>query len=115
MARMKTTLCKGLSVAVAVAAGATFFGCGEAVDEVTNNLRCDDVCEYAVGCGLVEGTLEACDDRCQQAGDDSQTIEDRIESCAACLDYNDRTCDENANLCTAECEGVPPISDNPTS
>ncbi len=112
---MKAHLCKVVSLAAAVSALSAFVGCGEAVDEVTNNLRCDDVCEYAVGCGLVDGTMEACDDTCQAAGDDSQTVEDRIENCAACLDYNDRTCSENADLCTAECEGVPPISDTPAS
>lgn len=115
LTNMKAQFCKAVSIAAALAAVCASVGCGEAVDEVTNNLRCDDVCEYAVGCGLVDGTIDACDDTCQEAGDDSQVIEDRIENCAACLDYDDRTCSENNTLCTAECEGIPPINTTPAS
>jgi hypothetical protein len=104
-----------MSIVAAVCVASAFFGCEEAVDEVTNNIRCDDICEYAVDCGLVDGSIDACQNECEAAGDQSQTVEDRIEDCDACLDHDDRTCDQNAELCSAECDLVPPLSENPAS
>jgi len=96
-----------LAVASFACVAAVSTGCEEAVDEATNNIRCDDICEYAVDCGVVGGTIDACQNACEAAGDESQAVEDNIELCADCLNHDEVTCEQNNELCAAECEGVP--------
>ncbi|MBL8744004.1 MAG: hypothetical protein JNK04_23015 [Myxococcales bacterium] len=108
---MRIQLNQVIALTLAIGAAGAFVGCEEAVDEVTNNVRCDDICEYAVDCDLIGGSIDSCQNQCEAAGDASQTVEDRIEDCASCLDHNDRTCEENDQLCAAECDLVPPLSE----
>ncbi len=96
---------------VAIASiGAAFVACSpeEAKDEVTNHIVCDQVCDWAVDCGRFNGTFEACDDACEDKADANEQYERDVEQCAACIDHDDLTCDQNADICDADCAVASP-------
>ena len=41
------------------------FGCGEAVDELTNNVNCASVCDRYAECFDSDFDVEGCTDRCE--------------------------------------------------
>jgi len=83
----------------------------EVKDEVSNHIVCDQVCEWAVDCGRSAfSTFEACDDDCEDKADASEAYERAVEDCAACIDHDDLTCEQNEDICAAECMTAAPLA-----
>ena len=83
----------------------------EAKDEVTNHITCDQVCEWTVDCGRSSfATIDACDDDCENKADSSEAYERAVEDCAACIDHDDLSCQDNETICAAECATAAPLA-----
>ncbi len=79
-------------------------GCSEAVDEVTNTVNCSSVCKRYADCFEADYDVEGCTDRCEDMADASESREQQLESCNACID--DRSCASATFNCSTECAGV---------
>lgn len=102
------------SVTLCLIAPAVFVACSpeEATDEVKNHVHCDQLCEWAVDCGRMPGSIDACDDDCEAKADQSEMYERRVQDCANCIDHDDLTCEQNDEICSDVCETVaPPLTD----
>jgi hypothetical protein len=96
-----------IPTALVLAAGLlTAVGCGEAVDEVTNNVNCASVCDRYAECFDSDFDVEGCADRCEDEADASENREERLEACNSCID--DRSCTSATFNCATQCAGIVP-------
>jgi hypothetical protein len=78
-------------------------GCSDAVDEVTNEIDCQSVCQRYADCVDSDYDVDGCQDRCENEADADQDKERRLEMCDACLDG--QSCGQSFD-CTDECIGI---------
>ena len=81
-------------------------GCGDTVDDITDSVQCDAVCERYSSCFDADYDVEGCTDRCESDASASQTRQERLRSCDACMD--ERSCTEATFECSADCVGIVP-------
>ncbi|NUP05350.1 MAG: hypothetical protein HOW73_04730 [Polyangiaceae bacterium] len=83
---------------------------GEEFEEIAHHLNCDLVCDWAIDCGIVQTSFDACDDPCEDNADDSEFYESDLERCAGCVDdtHDELSCSDSRRVCADECEDIFP-------
>jgi hypothetical protein len=92
-----------LAIGVALAA---LVGCTSTVDEVTNTIDCQTVCERYADCFNADYDVDGCIDRCQNSADADAERQRRLRTCDDCID--DRSCTAATFSCADECVGIVP-------
>lgn len=87
---------------LALGLGFGFAACDEA-DRVTD---CQDICSRYSDCYDSAYDVSACRDRCDDAASDSETFDQKVDTCENCLD--DRSCTSATFGCATECGGIVP-------
>jgi hypothetical protein len=86
---------------------ATVVGCsGDAADEVTNRITCNDVCQRYSDCFDDDYDVDGCTDRCEDKATPDEEKEAQLEKCDACID--DKSCTSAVFGCTTECASFVP-------
>jgi len=101
---MKTV--KSFSIVLALQiASLALVNCSDSVDEVTNNITCNGVCERYKDCFDGNYEVDACTNKCESDATASEEKERRLELCDNCIE--DRSCTESFG-CADECGGIVP-------
>jgi hypothetical protein len=95
---MKSALCIACLVAL--------FGCSESpVTTIDRSQDCSKICDRYKTCLNSDYDTDACENRCTDMKDPSET--DTIDKCSDCIG-GDSSCVDNVFKCTTECDGIVP-------
>lgn len=80
--------------------------CGDTVDEITNSIDCDTVCQRYADCFNGDYDVEGCTDRCENRAGTDDDRQRQLRQCDACID--DRSCTSATFACAGDCVGIVP-------
>ena len=82
-------------------------GCSsDAVNSVTNHFTCKDVCQSYADCFDSGYDVDGCKDKCEGKAGDSDSQQDKLDECHACID--DKSCVADVATCSGSCSAFVP-------